>query len=82
MIGTDYLDLVLSFVGSENGTGDLDLALHLKEVDTALDSLFSRFSSAVKYIIIFQICTALKLEPPRLRKSLDWMVQELRSLCW
>jgi hypothetical protein len=81
MVGDDYLDLVLSFLESRSGTRVLD-PQHLQDVDIALDSVFLRFSTAIKYIIIFQICATLKLEPQNLGKSLEWAVHELRSYSW
>ena len=78
MIGDDYLDLFLSFIQRRNGIRTLDL----QDVDAALDSIFLRFSILVKYVIMFQICAALKLQPQKLLKSLEWTVQELRSSCW
>ncbi len=56
MIGDDYLDLFLSFLQRKNGIRDFDL----DDVDAALDSVFSRFSIAVKHVIMFQICATLK----------------------
>ena len=78
MIGDDYLDLFLSFIQRRNGIRTLDL----QDVDAALDSIFLRFSILVKYVIMFQICAALKLQPQKLLKSLEWTVQEIRSSCW
>lgn len=78
MIGDDYLDLFLSFIQRRNGIRTLDL----NDVDTALDSIFMRFSILVKHVIMFQICAVLKLEPQKLLKSLEWTIQELRSSCW
>jgi hypothetical protein len=78
MIGDDYLDLFLSFLQRKNGIRDFDL----DDVDAALDSVFSRFSIAVKHVIMFQICATLRLEPQKLLKSLEWTVQEIRSSCW
>jgi len=78
MIGDDYLDLFLSFIQRRNGIRTFDL----QDVDAALDSIFLRFSILVKYVIMFQICAALKLQPQKLLKSLEWTVQELRSSCW
>jgi hypothetical protein len=81
IIGDDYPKLVLSFLESRTGTQGLD-PQRLHDVDIALDSLFLQFSTAIKYVIVFQICAALKLEPQKLRKNLEWTVQELRSSCW
>jgi hypothetical protein len=78
MIGDDYLDLFLSFLQKRNGIRDFDL----DDVDAALDSVFSRFSIAIKHVIMFQICATLKLEPQKLLKSLEWTIQEIRSSCW
>jgi hypothetical protein len=78
MIGDDYLDLFLSFLQRKNGIRDFDL----DDVDAALDSVFSRFSIAVKHVIMFQICATLKIEPQKLLKSLEWTIQEIRSSCW
>jgi hypothetical protein len=78
MIGNDYLDLFLSFLQRRNGMRDFDL----DDVDAALDSVFSRFSIAVKHVIMFQICATLKIEPQKLLKSLEWTIQEIRSSCW
>jgi hypothetical protein len=78
MIGDDYLDLFLSFLQRRNGIRDFDL----DDVDAALDSVFSRFSIAVKHVIMFQICATLKLEPQKPLKSLEWTIQEIRSSCW
>jgi hypothetical protein len=78
MIGDDYLDLFLSFLQKRNGIRDFDL----DDVDAALDSVFSRFSIAVKHVIMFQICATLKLEPQKLLKSLEWTIQEIRASCW
>ncbi len=78
MIGDDYLDQFLSFLQRKNGIRDFDL----DDVDAALDSVFSRFSIAVKHVIMFQICATLKIEPQKLLKSLEWTIQEIRSSCW
>jgi hypothetical protein len=78
MIGDDYLDQFLSFLQRKNGIRDFDL----DDVDAALDSVFSRFSIAVKHVIMFQICATLKVEPQKLLKSLEWTIQEIRSSCW
>ena len=78
MIGDDYLDLFLSFLQKRNGIRDFDL----DDVDAALDSIFSRFSIAVKHVIMFEICATLKIEPQKLLKSLEWTIQEIRSSCW
>ncbi len=78
MIGDDYLDLFLNFIQRRNGIRTLDL----HDVDAALDSIFLRFSILVKHVIMFQVCAALKLEPQKLLKSLEWTIQELRSSCW
>jgi len=78
MIGDDYVDLFLSFLQRRNGIRDFDL----DDVDAALDSVFSRFSIAVKHVIMFQICATLKIEPQKLLKSLEWTIQEIRSSCW
>jgi hypothetical protein len=78
MVGDDYLDLFLSFLQRRNGIRDFDL----DDVDAALDSVFSRFSIAVKHVIMFQICATLKIEPQKLLKSLEWTIQEIRSSCW
>jgi hypothetical protein len=78
MIGDDYLDLFLSFLQRKNGIRDFDL----DDVDAALDSVFSRFSIAVKHVIMFQICATLRLEPQKLLKSLEWTIQEIRASCW
>jgi hypothetical protein len=78
MIGDDYLDLFLSFLQKRNGMRDFDL----DDVDAALDSVFARFSIAVKHVIMFQICATLKLEPQKLLQSLEWTIQEIRSSCW
>jgi len=78
MIGDDYLDSFLSFLQKRNGIRDFDL----DDVDAALDSVFSRFSIAIKHVIMFQICATLKIEPQKLLKSLEWTIQEIRSSCW
>jgi hypothetical protein len=78
MIGNDYFDLFLSFLQKRNGIRDFDL----DDVDAALDSVFSRFSVAVKHVIMFRICASLKLEPQKLLKSLAWTIQEIRASCW
>jgi hypothetical protein len=78
MIGDDYFDHFLSFLQDRKGIRDFDL----EDVDEALDSVFSRFSVAVKHIIMFQICATLKVEPQKLLKSLEWTIQEIRSACW
>ncbi|HEV2120733.1 MAG TPA: hypothetical protein VGS11_11625 [Candidatus Bathyarchaeia archaeon] len=78
MVGDDYLDLILSFLQERNGIRDFDL----EDVDAALDSVFSRFSIAIKHVIMFQICSTLKIEPQKLLKTLEWTIQEIRSSCW
>ena len=81
MIGDDYLDQFYYFLQRKTGTKTLDSA-SLQEVEVALDSLFARFSIAIKYLIMFRVCMTLRLEPPRFLRSLEWSVQELRSSCW
>jgi hypothetical protein len=81
MIGEDYLDLFLTFIQRKNGISTLDSA-SLQEVEVAIDSLFARFAIAIKQVIMFRICTTLRLEPQKLLKSLEWTIQELRSSCW
>jgi hypothetical protein len=78
MIGDDYLDQFFSFFQKKNGMMDFDLG----DVDAALDSVFSRFSIAIKHVIVFQICATLGTEPPKLLKTLEWTIQEIRSACW
>jgi hypothetical protein len=78
MVGDDYLDEFLAFLQKRNGIRDFGL----NDADAALDSVFSRFSIAVKHVIMFQICATLKIEPQKLLKSLEWTIQEIRSSCW
>jgi hypothetical protein len=78
MIGDDYLDQFFAFFQRKNGIMDFDL----DDVDAALDSVFSRFSIAIKHVIMFQICATLRIEPQELLKTLEWTIQEIRSACW
>lgn len=78
MVGDYYLDQFFAFFQKRNGTMDFDL----DNVDAALDSVFSRFSIAVKHVIMFQICATLRVEPQKLLKTLEWTIQEIRSTCW
>jgi hypothetical protein len=78
MVGDDYLDQFFSFFQKRYGIMDFDI----DDVDVALDSVFSRFSIAIKHVIMFQICAALRIEPQKLLKTLEWTIQEIRSTCW
>jgi hypothetical protein len=81
MIGDDYLDLFLSLIQRRTGTKTLDSA-NLQDVEFAIDSLFGRFAISIKHVIVYCACTALRIEPEKPLKSLEWTIQELRSSCW
>ena len=82
MVGEDCFDSVLSFVHHGKLRPTENLHLDLLEVDRALDTLYSRFSKVIKYVTVLQISSLLKQEPPRLKESLFWMVEELRAEAW
>ncbi len=82
IVGEDCLDSVLSFVHHGKLRPAENLHLDLQEVDRALDVLYSRFSKVIKYVTVLQISSLLKQEPPRLKQSLFWMVEELRAEAW
>jgi hypothetical protein len=81
-VGDDSLSSVLEFAGDGFQLPLGSIPSHLPEIDKALDELFSKFSVIIKRTTIFQMCSALKLDPPVLGKSLSWMVEELRSGLW
>ncbi len=82
MVGEDCLNSVLSFVQGGRLKPRENSPLDLKEVDRALDALYARFSKVIKYVTVLQISSLLKQEPPRLKESLFWMVEELRAEAW
>ncbi len=82
MVGEDCLDSVLSFVQGGTSRPRKNPPLNLQDVDRALDTLYSRFSKVIKYVTVLQISSLLKQEPPRLKESLFWMVEELRAEAW
>ena len=82
MVGEDCLDSVLSFVHHGKLRPAENAHLDLREVDRALDALYSRFSKVIKYVTVLQISSLVKQEPPRLKESLFWMVEELRAEAW
>ncbi len=82
MVSEDCLDSVLSFVHGGSLKPKQNSPLDLQEVDRALDTLYSRFSKVIKYVTVLQISSLLKQEPPRLKRSLFWMVEELRAEAW
>lgn len=81
-VGEDCLDSVLSFLHGGKLKHEEGPPLDLQEVDRALDTLYSRFSKVIKYVTVLQISSLLKQEPPRLKESLFWMVEELRAEAW
>lgn len=82
MVGEDCIDSVLSFVHGGKLKHEENSSLDLQEVDRALDALYSRFSKVIKYVTVLQISSLLKQEPPKLKESLFWMVEELRAEAW
>jgi hypothetical protein len=81
-MGEDCLASVLSLLGGGQEVPSENLISHLAEIDKVLDELFGKFSRIIKHITILQASSHLKLEPPKLGKSLSWMVEELRSNLW
>ena len=81
MIGDDYLDLFLALLQRKNGIGTIDSA-SVHEVEVSIDSLFARFAIAIKHVIMYRICAALRLEPQKFLTSLEWTIQVLRSSFW
>lgn len=81
-LGEDCVTSILSHLGKGAEVGTNSLVSHLREVDTALDELFTKFSKIIKHVTILQACSQLKLKPPTLGNSLFWMVEELRASQW
>jgi hypothetical protein len=81
-LGQESLESALSLIQRGNETNPKNLMSRLGEIDSVLDELFTKFSILIKHVVILEACSRLKLEPPRLGKSLFWMVEELHSSLW
>ncbi len=80
MLGDGSKRTVLCFLRREKGVGERHIPQRLKEVDEALDTLFTTPSSTlIKYVTVQRICSALRIEPPGPGKSLQHVVAEIHS---